>query len=139
MSFIDKVAKGLNDGIATVSENSKNFVEKAKLSKKIDDLKKHKNQLFSNMGELVYNLNEDNIIHISQCESICKEIKQCTVQISQLQLQLTAFEHSDSKYFEQQPITDGIECKCGCMNSKDDLYCRLCGNILNTSYENTEE
>ena len=66
--FFDKVLSGINKGVNTVSENSKIMVEKANLNTAKRNAENSRNDLYRQLGALVYNLRADGKIDASEIE-----------------------------------------------------------------------
>lgn len=131
-NFFTKMTKGVNDGLATVSENSKIIVEKTKLNKQIHDLDKEQELLYTNMGILAFNLQNDGVIHIEQCEEICSEINSREQKKMLLKQEIEALEHSNqpTDYSTPQTSVNGTECICGHINPESNNFCVMCGQPL---------
>ena len=133
--LFDKVVVGLNKGVNSVSEGSKSLIEKAKINTQIQDIVKENNQLFANMGMLVFNLQTRGEIQIDACSSICNEIILRNKKIEELQQQLTKLETLKQSYplASEEVVAnaaDGTKCTCGHINKATARFCANCGKSL---------
>lgn len=132
--WLDGVVGGIAKGVDSAKEGSKLFVEKAKINTKIQDVEKEKNQLIMNMGNLVYNLQNNGEITIEQCVGICESITQLNQQIAALREQLKTLDVPRTQYYggqnSQQPIENGVHCQCGAINKEGAKFCAKCGQPL---------
>ena len=135
-NFFDKVVVGLNQGINSVSESSKVFMEKAKLNTQIQDIEREKNSLLQNIGLLIYNLQVSGELTVEQCSGMCDEIKTADEQIAMLKKQIQTIEMqkgqttSYNQGFTNQSIENGIRCECGNINKSGAKFCAKCGQPL---------
>lgn len=131
----DKMVVGINRGINTVSENSKLMVEKAQINTAIHDAEKERELIYRNMGELVYNLQADGVISISQCQNMCNEILKIDNKISEFQIQIQNLNTQRKTYQEQESnqtvdSSEYVRCECGFNNKKVAKFCAQCGNKI---------
>ena len=127
-SIFDKVIVGINQGLNSVSESSKNLVEKAKINTQLQDFERERNLLLQNIGTLVYNLQVSGELTVDKCSEMCYEVQKYNEQIASLQNQLKALEKS------AQPSAvpeNGVRCSCGFVNKADARFCAKCGQTLN--------
>ena len=124
--FFDKVVVGINKGVNSVSEGSKNLVEKAKLNVQVQELEGQKNKILQSMGTLVYNLKLEGAIEIPQCDAMYEEIVAINQTLADIQEQLKAFDTPKP----QAPIAGGKTCVCGFVNNESAKFCAKCGNAL---------
>lgn len=136
--FFDKVVAGFDKGVTSVSTNSKNFVEKAKMNTAIQEAQRDKINLFKNLGELVYNLYISGVAEIEQCNGIYKEITALNEKIEECQKQIANLE---MKKTADEPIaTSGAVCpNCGAAIDDDAKFCAGCGMNLETECESDPE
>lgn len=135
-NFFDKVVVGFNQGINSVSESSKIFMEKAKLNTQIQDVEREKTSLLQNIGLLIYNLQESGELTVEQCSGMCSEIKKADEQIAFLKKQIQELEMqkgqaaSYNQGFTNQPAENGIRCECGNINKSSAKFCAKCGKAI---------
>lgn len=129
--FFDKVVVGINKGVNSVSEGSKNLVEKAKLNVQVQELEGKKNQILQSMGTLVYNLKAEGAIEAPQCDAMYEEIVAINQQLADIQEQLKTMEAPKGPApVVQAPIAGGKTCSCGFANNESAKFCAKCGNPL---------
>lgn len=130
-SLFDKVVVGINKGVNSVSENSKTIIEKAKINSDIENYNNQKNDLFLQLGELIYNLHENGEISVPQCEGICNAIVSCENDIRVLYTKLQELEKERMRSaFSNISVENGIKCDCGYINSATAKFCAGCGREL---------
>lgn len=131
----DKVVVGINRGINTVSENSKLMVEKAQINTAIQDAEKQKEHIYRDLGELVYNLQANGDISISQCQNMFNEILKLNNTISELEIQIQNL-NAQKKSIQGQENSRNVDsleymrCECGFNNKKTAKFCAQCGKRI---------
>ena len=133
--FFDKVVVGINKGVNSVSEGSKNLVEKAKLNVQIQELENQKNQILQNMGALVYNLKAEGTLEAPQCDGMFQEITAINEKLAGIQDQIKALEapKPQATTVPVTPVTPaatGVTCSCGFQNKEGAKFCANCGTAL---------
>lgn len=129
--FFDKVVVGINKGVNSVSEGSKNLVEKAKINVQIQELETKKNQLIQNMGTLVYNLMTEGTLEAPQCDGMCAEITAINEKLTSLQGQIKELEAPKAQTPASSATpTTGVTCSCGFRNHEGAKFCAKCGAAL---------
>lgn len=130
--FFDKVVVGINKGVNSVSEGSKNLVEKAKLNVQIQELEGQKTQLFQSMGTLVYNLKAEGTLEAPQCDGMCAEITAINQKLTELQAQIKVLEAPKPQAAPVTPVApaNGTVCSCGFQNKEGAKFCANCGTAL---------
>lgn len=131
----DKMVVGINRGINAVGENSKLMVEKAQINTAIHDAEKEREHIYRDMGELVYNLQADGVINISQCQNMCSEILKLNNKISEYQIQIQNLNAQKNSFQGQGNIqtvdsSEYVRCECGFNNKKTAKYCAQCGKQI---------
>ena len=125
--FFNKVLVGINKGVNSVSENSKIFVEKTKLSTAIKDKETLKNKTLQQLGNMVYQMQKRGDIEFEQFKDMCTAIDNCNKNIEELNIQLKNLQNTPD-------ISDventGIQCACGHYNRSDAVFCAGCGAKL---------
>ena len=135
-SIFDKVIVGINNGINSVSEGSKNMVEKAKLNTQLQAAEDERNLVLQNIGTLVYNLHASGELSVESCKVMCYEVQRYNDQIAALQNQLQNLERGSQPGFDphlvgSMPPEGGVRCTCGHINQVGAKFCAKCGNRLN--------
>ena len=130
-NIFDKMIVGINQGISSVSESSKNLVEKAKINTQLQDIERERNLLLQNIGTLVYNLQLSGELTVEKCSGMCFEVQRYNEQIAALQGQLKALEKSAQPAPAGAAPADGIRCSCGFVNKPDARFCAKCGQTIN--------
>lgn len=130
-SIFDKVIVGINQGLNSVSESSKNLVEKAKINTQLQDFERERNLLLQNIGTLVYNLHASGELTVEKCSGMCLEVQRYNEQIASLQEQLKFLEKSVQPSTDGVAPADGIRCSCGFVNKPDARFCAKCGQAMN--------
>ena len=129
--FFDKVVVGINKGVNSVSEGSKNLVEKAKLNVQIQELENQKTQILQSMGTLVYNLKSEGTLDAPECDGMCQEITAINQKLAEVQDQIKALEapKAQAPVVQATPAT-GVTCSCGFQNKEGAKFCANCGTAL---------
>ena len=128
--FFDKVKDGFNKGVATISENSKIFAEKAKLNTAIKEAEKEKKQLCELFGQQMYRLYTQGFEIPQEVTNFCNEIRIREEKIEEFK---NSIKELDEKPEVLQPtgVSGGIVCgACGFSNKPDSAFCIKCGNKL---------
>lgn len=155
-SFFDKLVSGVNQGVSTISENSKAIVEKGKLNSQVQEARRQRGALIQNLGETVYGLLSSGELHIEQCEELLANIKECEKNAADLQMQIEQVDRMKDETLERQKQEaeqrmaqadlqrqqqqqmrqqqyqpqPGIKCECGHVNDAGNAFCRMCGKKL---------
>ena len=124
--FFDKVVDGINKGVSSVSEGSKNLVGKAKLNMQIQEMEGQKNKILQNIGSFVYNMAAEGTIDIPQCDEMCEEVAKINHKIAEIQEQIKNLDAPKT----QAAVVSGIICSCGFTNVEGARFCAKCGNPL---------
>lgn len=121
-SFMDKVA---------------NFGEKTKLNSQIRDMERHKQALFTNAGNLVFNLYSSGNVDIPECTGIFEQIKSIDEGIANIKKQINRLDQAgmQNMAYMQGQMQNGVMCPCGMMNMPGSRFCAKCGQpiVENTS------
>lgn len=133
--WFDNVVGSIAQGVDSAKENSKVFVEKAKLNARLQEIEKEKNNLLANMGSLVYNLQHRGEIQIDQCSGICDSIAQLEQQAAGVREQISILEAPKPIYQPGEAgalptYENGVQCVCGFMNKNESKFCAKCGQPL---------
>lgn len=129
--FLDKMLVGINKGMNSVSEGSKNLMEKARLNTEIKDNEAKKAHIAQQLGLLAYNLQSKGDISIEQFQAMCDEITQYNSVIEKLKANLQALDIPKAPPAAPQPqYQNGIVCGCGFTNKPDAKFCAKCGSKL---------
>ena len=130
--FLDKVVVSINKGVNSVSDGSKTILEKAKINTQIQDIKKEQNQLYINLGKLIYNLQTRGDIKIEECSSICDEIGARDKKIKELEEAVNRMENLKSPNYSTnyEPAAGGKKCVCGHINKPASKFCANCGKPI---------
>jgi len=135
-SFLDKVVVGINKGVNSVSEGSKNLVEKAKLNTQIQDSEKERDRVLLSLGNLIYNLQMQGEITLEQATGMCNDITMINQRIEGLQAQVQALEAPKPQptytapAAPAAPVNTGAQCQCGFVNKEGAKFCAKCGTPL---------
>lgn len=127
--FFNKVLVGLNKGVNSVSENSKLFMEKAKLNSAIKEKEDLKNKTAQQLGMMAYQLQKNGDIEHEQFKDMCAEIEKCNNDIEELNVQLLNLQNAATT--QQAEEKKSIQCTCGYYNKSNAVFCASCGSKLN--------
>ena len=121
--FFDKVLSGINKGVNTVSENSQIIVEKANLNTAKRNAENSRNDLYRQLGALVYNLRADGKINA---------ITESTKNIEELEEKIRALDSNrQGASAPNAPIQNGVACgSCGHVNEAGSNFCAECGTRI---------
>lgn len=133
--FFDKVVVGINKGVNSVSEGSKNLMEKAKLNVSIQDIEKERDKVMQNLGSVAYNLQMSGAIDVEQFADMCGEITAMNQKIEDLKAQVAALESAKQQStsyasVQQTAPNTGVTCSCGFVNKEGARFCAKCGTAL---------
>ena len=132
--FIDKIADGINKGIATASTGSKTMLEKNKIYTIIKNIECEKSQLINIIGNKVYEycVKNEGDIPRDVVISICNEINVRNARIAEQRKQIEALdaEMNNVKGVRPQPAGGGVVCGCGYPNNPGAKFCGRCGRQL---------
>ena len=137
-SILDNVVAGISQGLNNVSEGSKNFVGKAKLNTQIQNIERERDNLFQNIGLLLYNLQSSGEVNVEQCNGMCEQIKAYNEQIDNLKSQIEMLDAQKAQAnipqyaASSQPInpSSGVSCECGAVNRPEARFCAKCGKPM---------
>ena len=136
--FFDRFVDEINKGINSVSESSKQFIEKTNINTRIRETEREMSQLYCNLGNLVYNLYKSGQVNISQCTEMYNVIKSCEDRLEDLRIQLVRIEEMKVQAYvnntpvnapSSQPVSQK-QCACGFANKPNAKFCAKCGNSL---------
>ena len=128
--FFDKMRDGFNKSVATISEGSKNFAEKAKLNTAIKDAEKEKKQLCELLGQQLYRLHKEGNQIPESLLNFCSEISIRDNKIEEYKLSLQELEEKVNS-MPQTGVVGGVPCSaCGFLNKPEASFCTKCGNRL---------
>ena len=132
--IFDKIASGINKGVATVGAGSKAMVEKAKIKTVISNLEAERKQLAELLGMKVYEKFAESGENPGD-ESIANfvtEIKKRLAGIAEQQAELKRIEMEMSQVTGQNVGAGGGSkvCACGNANGAGAKFCAKCGNAL---------
>ncbi len=124
--FFDKMLVGINKGVASVSEGSKNLMEKAKLNAAISDDEKEIRSLFEKLGQEAFGLFKAEEPLPESMAAICTEIQGKQDAIKEMQEKLAAMEAA------REAAKEGIAfCPaCGAQVKTESKFCGKCGTAL---------
>lgn len=136
--FLDRMMVGINKGASTISEGSKNLMEKAKLNTAIHDAEEAKKKLAELLGQQAFNLYMSGTAIPEELHNFCLEIKKRNDEIRQYQESLAALEAKrnvmpgmpQSGMPQGGAPQGGVACGCGFTNNPGAKFCAKCGNKL---------
>lgn len=131
--FFDKVLVGINKGVNSVSEGSKNMMEKAKLNTAIADAEKAKAQLAEQLGTLTHLARKNGVELPENLVAVCDQMTACDDRIAELKNRLAEMEAA--KAAAQTPVPEaapaGPVCpSCGAVGRPGGKFCAKCGGAL---------
>jgi hypothetical protein len=130
--FLNKVAGGLNKGVATVSANTKAMADKSKVKAVIANLENERKQLTQLLGQKIYDMHMQTG-EISVDESISSFIAEITRRQELVKEQNEEIARIEA---EVNMVTGGtrgaapagsVACACGHLNSAGFKFCAGCG------------
>lgn len=132
-NFFEKMVAGIDKGVTSMKDGSKTLVDKARLNTQIQEIQKNKKTMFTNLGELVYNLQVSGVIDIEQCRGMCNEVTSFDAQIEQLQKQVEELEMRKvaPTYTAPATVAGGVACpNCSTVNEPGAKFCAGCGSPI---------
>lgn len=127
--FFDKVLVGINKGVSSVSEGSKNMMEKAKINTSISDAEKEKKRIAEQLGIIVYDLHQNGEVLPEAVLAFCDQITEINNQIATLRQKLTAME-MPKETPTSAPAAGGFCPNCGSPVREGAKFCGKCGNAM---------
>ena len=132
--IFDKIASGINKGVATVGAGSKAMVEKAKIKTVISNLEAERKELAELLGMKVYEAytESDKIVADESIANFVAEISKRFVGIAEQQKALKRLEDEVSLITGTKSASAGVglSCSCGQALASDAKFCVKCGNPL---------
>ena len=125
--FFDKMLVGINKGVSSVSEGSKNMMEKAKINTSIGDAEKDKKRIAEQLGSLVYDLHQKGEVFPEAVLAFCDEITEKNNQIAELKQKLSAMEMPKEA---PAPVAGSFCPNCGTPVREGAKFCANCGNAM---------
>ncbi|MCL2563183.1 MAG: hypothetical protein FWE08_04015 [Oscillospiraceae bacterium] len=133
-NFLDKVAGGINKGVATVSANSKAMMEKSQVKTIIKNLETERKQLAELLGMKLYETCTESgeTLADESMANFITEIKKRLDGISEQEAALLRIEEELSRVTGAKPAVsgDGVACACGHTAPQGAKFCAKCGNTL---------
>lgn len=128
--FFDKMKDGFNKGVATISEGSKNFTEKAKLNTAIKEAESERKQLCELLGQQMYRLHKEGTQIPEELLNFCSEISIREQKIEEFKLSIQALEEK-ANIMQNSGVIGGVQCSvCGFSNKPEASFCTKCGNRI---------
>ncbi|MDR2183086.1 MAG: hypothetical protein LBE55_02820 [Clostridiales bacterium] len=137
--FFNKIAGGINKGVATVSANTKAMADKSKIKAVISNLENERRQLIQMLGQKIYDMHTETG-EISVDEHVSNFISEITRRLELMAAQQEEMMRVDA---ELNMITggtrhaapyatpyDGIQCTCGHFNPAGARFCAGCGSNI---------
>jgi len=133
--FLNKLAGGINKGVATVGANSKAMMEKSKIKATITNLENERKQLIGLLGQRVYDMHKDTG-SVSVDEGITNFINEINKRLELIGEQNEQMARIDA---EVSMVTGGtrnmamqgaVPCGCGHFNPEGAKFCAGCGNAI---------
>ena len=125
--IFNKVISGINNGVNSVSENSRIFMEKNRLNSAIKEKNEQKIRAAQNIGMAVYDMIKCGQLACSDFDDLCKVIDTCNEEIAALNEQLASLQ-------VQRPADTysqvSVKCTCGHVNKPGATFCTECGTKL---------
>ncbi len=132
--FFDKVIVGINKGVNSVSEGSKNMVEKAKIHSAVSDAEKAKLKLMEQLGALTYAAQQSGMELPENLLAVCGQITAQNNQIQELQQRLADMEAAKAAATAASAAPAapaGPVCSaCGAVGRPGGKFCAKCGGSL---------
>ena len=132
--FLDKIASGINKGVATVGASSKAMVEKARIKTVIGNLEAERKQLAELLGMKVYEkcVKSEELVADESIANFIEEIQKRLDGIAEQQAALKRIDDEMSQVVGQKSGTqgEGISCACGHTNGSGAKFCAKCGSPL---------
>ena len=123
--FIKKLKKGIDKGITIVAAKSKEIVDSTLIKKEIADLEEAKRNTLEALGQIVYNMSQENTGEAEATEAI----KEKCAAITSLNEKIAAKEEELIKIARQaQDGLGKITCAyCGAAVAEENKFCGNCG------------
>ena len=132
-NFLNKVAGGINKGVATVSANTKAMADKSKVKAVIANLENERKQLTQLLGQKIYDM-QTQTGEISVDESVSSFITEIAKRLDLIKEQNEEMARIEA---EVSMVTSGTRaaapqgsaaCACGHLNPTGFKFCAGCGS-----------
>ncbi len=123
--LIDKIIIGINNGTNSITEGSKNVVEKAKINTAIRTAEEDKKKLAELLGMRAYGLYLSGTVLPEELHNFCLEIKKRDDEVEKQTKSLSELEAGSVAV-----TSEGRVCECGFENNPDAFFCAQCGKGL---------
>ncbi len=131
--FFDKMLVGINKGVNSVSEGSKNMMEKAKINTAISDAEKAKLKIAEQLGIQAYTLHQSGTALPEALLTFCEQITARNQMIAELKQRLADLDapKETSVIPMATPAQTGSFCpECGTPCRDGAKFCPNCGKTL---------
>lgn len=133
--FFNKVKKGLNKGTTVLSVKSSTLIETNKLKSEISSLQKNKKELFTEIGQKIYELKKNDSEDTGVIEELVEKIEQIDTSIELKQKDIEEILKKQEEILksgdnEDNSNTGSGKCECGAEISNDAKFCVKCGRQI---------
>ena len=130
--FFDKMLVGINKGVNSVSEGSKNMMEKAKINTAISDAEKEKIRIADQLGIQAYTLRQNGVELPEALIPFCEQITVREQMIFDLRQRLANLEAvKEAPTIPMAGPVAGSFCPaCGAACREGAKFCPNCGHTL---------
>lgn len=132
--FFNKVKKGLNKGTTVLSVKSSTLIETNKLKSEISSLQKNKKELFTEIGQKIYELKKNESEDTGVIEELVEKIEQIDTSIELKQKDIEELLKKQEEILKsgdnEDSNTGSNKCECGAEISSNAKFCVKCGRQI---------
>lgn len=141
--FFSKVKKGLNKGTTVIGVKSSTMIETNKIKSEISSLKKEKNEIFTAIGEKIYNMRKEGNVDLAVIDptlnrafeidhTILERENDIEELIKKQEETLQALEEEnhedvDGTQYNTTSPEEIVICECGAELTAGTMFCAQCG------------
>ena len=126
-NFFDRVVYEVNKGVSSVTESSKELLEKSRLNGAINECKEQKLKIAQEIGVKIYNMYMTGAEVPDAVKTDCDGITQ---KINEIKAHKRRLDEIRAQEQGEQNTAKKV-CECGFENAPDSNFCQKCGKKLN--------
>jgi NADH pyrophosphatase NudC (nudix superfamily) len=138
--FLDKLKKGLDKGITTVSVKSKEVLETTQLRNRLTTLQKEKREGFAELGSIVYTSYLQGRLEetLMQMQDKCKPLAVLDEKIRETEADIAKVHMKAQQALGDESTEGQGRCSCGAALRTDTKFCGGCGKPVDAPTDRVE-